>query len=160
MTLPRKLLIVACLFIIHTSAYAQDAGRSFQNLNSLIGKWSMETSKGIVYESWLKLNDSTFKGLSFRVTGKDTAVLEQIELVLREGRIMFIPTVPGQNDEKPVVFTLAKTENNAYSFENKDHDFPNKVVYVLPKNNTLHAWIEGNINGQIKRMDFNFKKVE
>jgi hypothetical protein len=160
MTPSRTLLTTLLLFIIHTSVHAQDAGKSFRDLNSLTGKWSMESSKGMLYESWLKLNDSTFKGLSFRVSGKDTTVLEQMELVLREGRIMFAPTVPGQNDEKPVVFTLAKLENNRYIFENKEHDFPKRVVYVLPKDNLLQAWIEGEINGQARKMDFSFKKVE
>lgn len=120
----------------------------------------MESSKGMLYESWQKLNDSTFQGISFRVSGKDTTVLEQMELVLREGRIMFVPTVPGQNDEKPVVFTLVKLENNRYVFENKEHDFPKRVVYVLPKDNILQAWIEGDINGTARKIDFNFKKVE
>lgn len=160
MTPSGKLLTVLLLFIIGTSVQAQDAGKSFHDLRSLAGKWSMETSKGTMYESWRKLNDSTFQGLSFRVSGKDTAVLEQMELVLRGERIMFIPTVPGQNEEKPVVFTLAKLENKAYIFENKEHDFPKRVVYVLPKDNTLHAWIEGDINGEAKRIDFKFKKVE
>ncbi|HEY0057555.1 MAG TPA: DUF6265 family protein [Flavisolibacter sp.] len=160
MTRSGKLLTVLFLFFLSISAQAQDNAKTFRDLNSLTGKWSMESSKGMLYESWLKLNDSTFKGLSFRVSGKDTTVLEQMELVLREGRIMFIPTVPGQNNEKPVVFTLARLENDGYIFENKEHDFPKRVVYVLPKANTLHAWIEGNINGEARKIDFKFKKVE
>lgn len=160
MNLFTKSAILILIFLTQANVYAQDTGKPFNDLNLLLGKWSMETNKGILYESWKKQNDSTFTGLSFRISGKDSLVLEGMELVHRQGRIMFIPTVPGQNDEKPVVFTLFKLEGGRYIFENKEHDFPSRVVYVLPKENILQAWIEGSVNGQTRRMDFSFKKVE
>lgn len=161
MTLFKKSATVLILiFLTQSTVHAQDTGKPFSNLNLLSGKWSMETDKGMLYESWKKQNDSTFTGLSFRVSGRDSLVLEKMELVHRQGRILFIPTVPGQNDEKPVVFTLSKLEGGRYIFENKEHDFPSRIVYVLPKENILQAWIEGSVNGQIRRMDFSFKKVE
>jgi hypothetical protein len=42
----------------------------------------------------------------------------------------------------------------------KEHDFPQRVIYMLPENNTLHAWIEGDVNGQVKKSIYNYIRVQ
>jgi hypothetical protein len=104
------------------------------------------------------INDSTLSGISYQVNGTDTVITERVQLIRRGFRIMYIPTVV-ENNNKPVVFILIKLDQGSYTFENKEHDFPQRIIYNLPRNNAMHAWIEGNINGQFKRSDFHYKKV-
>ena len=135
-----------------------NADQAFTDLQSLTGTWRMVTKNATLYESWQKMNDSTYTAKSYKVTGRDTVLLEAIGLVLRGGEMMFIPTV-AENQNKSVVFRLLKAENGRYVFENKAHDFPQRIVYNLPQNNMLQASIEGNANGQFKRSDYKFQKV-
>jgi len=66
-----------------------------------------------------------------------------------------------QNDEKPVTFKLVSSENGQFTFENKDNDFPERIIYTNPVKDSLHAWIEGSVNGEAKRIDFSFsRKIE
>jgi len=162
MTRKMKLLICSMIliFAVCSAARSQESKKEFKNLNSLVGTWSMETKKGFLYESWKKINDSTLNGKGFKVSGKDTMVLEMVQLVRRGDKIMYIPTISDQNNQNPVRFTLLKLENKTYTFENKEHDFPQRVIYVLPENDMLHAWIEGDVGGQLKRSDFNYKKIK
>ena len=154
-----KLLLLIITIFASNLTNAQNINKSFEDLHSVIGTWKMETKRGMIYESWQKINDSTLKGSSYKLNGQDTIILEQVELVIRNGKIMYIPSVTDQNKNQPVVFKLANLENGTYTFENKKHDFPQRIIYNLPKNNTLHAWIEGDINGQFKKSDYNFVKL-
>jgi hypothetical protein len=144
--------------IFSTSSFAQFDQAAFSKLHTLCGMWSMETKKGMLYERWQKVNDSTLSGKSYRVNKTDTVMLEDVDLVIRNYNIYYIPRTTGQNDEKPVTFTLKTMADSKYVFENLQHDFPQKIVYELPLNNGLHAWIEGNTSSGAKRLDYTYKK--
>ncbi len=58
------------------------------------------------------------------------------------------------------VLLFFKLENSTYTFETKEDDFPQRVIYILPENNTLHAWIEGDVNGQVKKSIYNYIRVQ
>ena len=152
----------SCIFILVLSAYlccAQKTDKDFTELFSLSGTWVMETKKGKLMETWQKENDSTLKSKSFLINGGDTILLEQVKLVRRGGKIMYIPEVHDQNNTQPVVFNLVKLENNRYIFENAQHDFPQRIIYNLPKNDTLFAWIEGNNNGGFRKSEYLYQKA-
>jgi hypothetical protein len=140
-------------------ANAQERLKDFLPLHSLAGIWKMETSRGTLYECWQIINDSTLKSQSYKVNGKDTVQLEQVQLILRNGRIQYIPVVKDENNGEAIAFTLSNYENKNYTFENKTHDFPQRIVYVIPQGNFLHAWIEGEVNGKPKKIDYNYSKL-
>lgn len=158
MQLKQKLFLFSTSLLVNVLLQAQSPENNFKKLYSLAGTWKMETSKGVLYESWQKINDSTLKSRSYKVNGSDSVWLEAVELVRRGEKIQYIPTVQGQNDNKPVAFTLSKLENDIYIFENKTHDFPQRIVYVIPQNNALRAWIEGEVNGKLKKIEYNYAK--
>jgi len=137
---------------------AQYQSKEFTPLNALVGNWSMETKKGMIHESWIKVDDSTLRSKSFRLNGTDTVLLEEVDLVMRLGNIYYMPIVQGQNNHQPVLFKLSKLENGIYTFENPEHDFPQRVIYELPKENKLHAWIEGTSKGTFKKSDYFFTR--
>jgi uncharacterized protein YciI len=96
------------------------------------------------YESWQYVNDSLFQATSFTLRPNgDTLVTETIDLTVQNGAIHYIPTVKGQNDNKPVPFRLAEQEGVSWVFENPDHDFPKRIRYALVGHDTLHAQISG-----------------
>ena len=73
----------------------------------------------------------------------DTIPQETVQLKISNGIITYTSTVANQNNQQPVTFTLVKTENGKYIFENKAHDFPQQISYHLIDNNTLNASISG-----------------
>lgn len=159
----KRFYIISSLILVllpPEAAYAQTVSGKFKELDAILGLWLLKTDKGAIYESWYKSNDSTFLGKNYSVEGKDTLLLETVDLVERNGKIMYIPVTADQNDQKPVPFTLTKLDSTTYIFENPDHDFPQRIIYRLPSNNLMHAWIEGTSKGVMKRSDYRFKRVE
>lgn len=145
--------------ISHCLLHAQDSNARFKQLESLQGTWSMQTKRGIIYESWIKSSDTSFAGKSFRVVNTDTLLLEEVRLVKRGNDILYIPTVRDQNNQQPVIFKLLPVENETFTFDNPLHDFPQRVIYELPKNGALHARIEGMDKGSYRKSDFHYKRV-
>ena len=41
------------------------------------------------------------------------------------------------------LFALVSTEKNNYIFENREHDFPQRLVYKFDGDKTLHVSVEG-----------------
>jgi hypothetical protein len=156
-----KKSIFSLLVLISLHSFAQDAAADYKKLQSIEGNWSMQTKRGITYESWVKINDSVLAGKSYRlINTMDTLLLEEVLLVRKGSNIFYIPVVQGQNDLLPVTFKLISTEKDVFVFDNPQHDFPQKINYELPKNGNLHAWIEGMDKGSYRKSDFYYKKVK
>lgn len=149
-----------CLLGISLQSSAQATTQTFSKLFSLEGTWRMEAKNGALYEAWQKINDSTLQGRTYKIAKADTIVFERVDLVLRDDKIAYIPVVKDQNNQQPVTFTLVSAGSGKYVFENLLHDFPQRVVYELPVNNQLHAWIEGNTAQGFKKVDYNYTRQQ
>ena len=155
-----KEIYLCLLIIISLKVTAQNAETDFIKLRAITGTWSMETKRGMVYEHWYDKDDSTLLGKSYKLNGSDTVLLEEVQLIRKATGIFYIPVVQGQNDGQPVVFTLVNTDKETYIFDNPAHDFPQRIIYQLPKNEQMHAWIEGMDKGVYRKADFFYKKMK
>jgi hypothetical protein len=151
-------LLAVTLLLLFTTATSQTD--SFKALFKLAGgTWKMKTANGYTCEQWKNLGDTVLSGRGFNVVGTDTTIEEQVMLVKRGINIFYIPTVNGQNNGQPVAFKLTSVFNDTYTFSNPSHDYPQIIVYQLASKNILNAWIDGNYNGQQKRIDYHYKRV-
>jgi len=129
-------------------------------LQWLLGTWTHESGEAFSQETWSRENESSFTAFSFTQEGKETVFAETMALEQTgENLVLTISTV-NQNNEKPVAFEMVSSENGKFVFENKKHDFPNRIVYTNPAKDSLHAWIEGSPNGVYKKVDFYFSRKE
>ena len=153
-------LLTGSFIIIYSCSRKETV--SFGALSKLEGKWIMEGGENpesnFLLESWTKVNDTLFTGTAYEVVNNDSSLAETIRLVIREDKIYYIPSVTNQNDGQPVPFLLTKSENNKFVFENKEHDFPNTIVYEFNGENELEASVAGTIRGELRSMEFSYKR--
>jgi len=107
----------------------------------LIGTWKMTQGEVTIYESWAFESDSTRDGKSWFMADADTSIIEKMKLLRRAADLYFIADVPQNNT--PVYFKAITIDKNKYVFENPEHDFPQRIIYFTPHNDTLRARIEG-----------------
>jgi hypothetical protein len=55
---------------------------------------------------------------------------------------------------------LINSEENKFIFENKEHDFPQRIIYHFTSEKILNASIEGEAGGTLKRKEFLFNKSD
>lgn len=155
----KKTYLLAAALLLSFTTITRQTG-SFKALFKLTGgTWKMRTTKGYTCEQWKSLGDTALSGRSYKITGTDTTIEEQMMLIKRGADILYIPTVNGQNNGQPVIFKLISAFNGTYTFSNPKHDYPQLIVYQLASKNTLNAWIDGTYNGQQKRIDYHYKRV-
>jgi hypothetical protein len=150
-----KLLLLA---IIATLAYGRIG--AFEELASITGLWKMETSKGTLFEEWKAGKEGTLVSRSFRVAGGDTTFLENVTVQKSGNGLYFIPTVVGENNNQPVTFKMIPSADHTFTFENKQHDYPQRVIYHFVNNDSITARIEGTVNGNFKSSDFYYARVK
>lgn len=56
----------------------------------------------------------------------------------------------------PTVFVLSESGPNRAVFANPENDFPTRIIYERD-GDALHARIEGEMNGQARSMEWNFR---
>ena len=127
-------------------------------LDWLIGDWTRKDNNKFYSESWKKQSDQVYLAHGFVLKGPDTIMQEQIRLEQRDSGIFFIPIVKDQNDGKAVTFKLVSTKSGKFIFENKAHDFPQRIIYTQLQPDTLDAWVEGMINGNFRHISFKMVK--
>lgn len=150
------ILVIPLIAFLLSSGVQSD----FDQLLRLRGTWAMQTKKGLLYEEWRKLGEFELDGKSYRLNQRDTILIERVKIKKNGEGIFYIPTVQNQNQGQPVSFKLISTEGNKFTFENKLHDFPQRIIYNLVSNDSIVARIEGSKNGMSGGSDFFFKRVK
>ncbi|WP_300568109.1 DUF6265 family protein [Flavobacterium sp.] len=139
----------------------EESAKTFAQIekaNWLVGEWGNTTKEGVLTETWIKQNDSTMTGQSFFIIGKDTVNSESIVLVQKEDHLLYVPTVKNQNDSKPVEFNMISSTESQFVFENKQHDFPQKITYTKITADSLVAEISGIMDGKESKESYPMKK--
>lgn len=151
------------LFVVINVSLAQQpvySGKEFKPLHGLIGSWKMESPRGAIYEEWQVGRDNQLAGRSYKIKNNDTLILENVIISLQGDAILYTPVVQNQNNQQPVPFRLISCNNNRYVFENKAHDYPQRVIYDLVSANELRARIEGSKGGKEMGSDFNYSRMK
>jgi hypothetical protein len=120
---------------------------SIKDLYLLEGTWKMNTSKGVLFESWEKVSATELHGRSYRVHARDTVHLEEISLLEDKMGIHYVPIVKNQNNGQSVRFTMISSDSRRFVFENKNHDFPKRIIYHFITADSVVARVEGDGKG-------------
>jgi hypothetical protein len=151
------------LFVLTWGAMAQQpvyTVKEFKPLHGLTGLWKMDGKRGAIYEEWQMSGDNQLTGRSYKINKNDTMVLENVVISLQGNTIFYTPVVRDQNNQQPVPFKLISYNKNKYVFENKEHDYPQRVIYELASANELRARIEGSKGGKEMGSDFNYNRIK
>lgn len=125
-------------------------------LQWLVGKWSNTETERKSYETWSQKNDSTLTSFSYTTVENDTVFAEHLTLQEHAKGVFLTVKVPGQNEAEAITFKKISTPEGVFTFGNEAHDFPKYITYTNPVKDSIHAWIEGPIEGENQKIDFFF----
>ena len=155
----KKIFLVFVIFIVSCNNNSTEKEfDKLDKLNWLIGNWGNKMPDGLLVEKWKKENDSTFIGKSFFINTKDTVHYESIILTQNADELIYSATVTGQNNNEPVDFKLTSETENEFTFENPNHDYPQKITYKKVSDDSLVATISGIQQGKVSQESFGMKK--
>jgi hypothetical protein len=149
----------AGLLAVAATGFAADSGSvsapRVADLAWLAGCWEAEGGEPGSEEHWLAPAGGTLFGISRTVRGGQTVTHELMQIRERApGELVFIASPAGQ---ATTTFTLVAQGAGSVTFENPEHDFPQRVIYRRD-GALLRARIEGTADGGEKGIDFPFRR--
>ncbi len=150
MHLSTMLVVVALVAGNPWSAFGQGAD-PLAPIAWLAGCWSADGKDVGSGEHWLPPAGGTMFGVGRTVKNGRTVEHEFMQLrVNADGRLTFIAAPSGQTE---TVFVAGGSADGAVTFENLQHDFPQRVIYRLLANGRMLARIEGMQAGALRSVD-------
>lgn len=136
------------------------AGTKLQQLSWLKGSWIMQRGKAAITEVWMNTADTIMLGSSSVVNDQgDTMMTEKIILLEQNDTLWYIPTVGNQNDGRAVRFGELSFSDTMVSFQNLQHDYPQRIIYRKISDTEIEARIEGMDQGKSASDVFHYKKT-
>jgi len=130
-------------------ALASAAGASrapAERLAWMAGTWT-GTRDGVTSEEhWTSPAGGELLGLHKDVEKGKAIAFEFLRIAPDgEGRLCYLASPRGA---PPIPFCAAEVGDRRVVFENRAHDFPQRILYWLDAEGRLHARVEGPLNGQ------------
>jgi hypothetical protein len=145
-------ITLLCLLLTPTLASTQEKAFTINDLAWLKGCWSSNRNGRETTEHWMKPAGGTMLGISRTVADGKTVEFEFTQIRQEaSGEILFVAKPSGQPE---ATFKLIKGSDREVIFENRQHDFPQRVIYRLQGDGSLLGRIEGLSKGQEKSVDF------
>lgn len=132
---------------------------SLSSLGWLSGCWQRTTPERIVEEQWMAPAGGVMLGMSRTVSARDGHLVEfeQVRIEARGDTAVYV-ALPAR--QAMAEFAAIEFTDTHILFENKAHDFPQRVGYRLVGRDSLSAWIEGpGRDGKARRIDFPYRRV-
>jgi hypothetical protein len=157
MTKTRAWFGLALFCFLISEIYAQQPAFSdLKTFDWLAGSWKSAGGKTTSFEVWTKVSERTLEGDSYFFKNGEKVVTEYLRIELFGDEIFYTSRVA--HNKYPVPFKLIKADAQTFTFENAEHDFPQRIIYKLNEDGSLHARIEGQQNGKERGIDFSFVK--
>jgi Domain of unknown function (DUF6265) len=145
--------IIPLLIFFTISIFAQD-----ESIIKLFpGKWKMNSDKMEYYEDWELVNETELVGIGFSIEEGDSILSEQLYLKKFAEQWAYV-AIP--DNQAITLFALQEFSQNKFSFENKEHDFPQRIIYEFKGDDQLEVAIEGVIDGELMKRDFSFRHID
>ncbi len=143
----RVLSVTLGVLLSLPAAAAEIKPSEIAGLAFLEGRWSGTTERGVVMEEyWTSPAGGGLVGLHKDVKGDRMVSFEFFRIHADgSGRLCYFAS---PNGGPPTAFCAVELEGDRVVFENRDHDFPQRILYWLDADGNLHARIEGDVGGK------------
>jgi hypothetical protein len=142
------------LVAVGNVALAQDL--TIDRVKWLQGCWQTSRGEATVEEQWMAPRGGTMLGMGRTVRRGKTAEYEMV-LIKEQGGVLAYEAHP--SGQPSATFLSTTASDTSVVFENPKHDFPQRVGYQREGSDGLQAWIDGEINGKPRRVDFAYRRA-
>ncbi len=144
------------MMLVIMAAAALAGADQVDKLTWMAGTWVQDADGVSVRETWLAPNDGAMGGVGQTNRPGKRPLVEFMKITAEPAGATFTAIVPGQ---PPTSFVQIAGRDGEVVFENKDHDFPQRVIYRRCDAD-LCARIEGTISGKLQFQDWRYTRMK
>jgi hypothetical protein len=148
---------LSALLVLATPTIAGAQGtQRIAAIGWLAGCLEMRSGNRVVEEHRMAERAGTMLGMGRTVGARGLGDYELTLIKLDGDRLLFEAHPKGQ---APATFAARVATPDSVVFELPEHDFPQRVGYRRVGADSVHAWVEGTMNGSMRRVDFPYARV-
>jgi hypothetical protein len=147
---------LAALVLVPTIVAFQPRLFTIDQVAWLGGCWQGASPGREFREQWSKPAGGMMMGMSQTVRDGKTVEYEYLQIRSSEDGVYYVAKPSGQTE---AAFKLVEVTGQSAIFENKQHDFPQRIIYRLGAAGALVARVEGVENGAARGVDFPMKRT-
>ncbi len=154
------LILSSCVEEEKTTESTVEQKVNLESVRFLEGTWVDRKTFGFrqppkyIEEKWSSYPDS-LSGIGYSVTGNDTVLMEYVSIQMINDKLTYVARPKGQ---AMVSFTLIKSGEGKFVFENKANDYPQRLTYQKMNNDSLAITLDGVANGIERSLTFKYAK--
>jgi hypothetical protein len=146
------MMIASLLVFLALAAPAEDP---LANLRWMAGDW-MGVDGGVeMEERWTEPRGGMMLGIHQDVKAGKAVDFEFFRVAATPEGIVYFASPRGR---PAVPFQAIESKNRRVVFENKEHDFPKRIIYWAGDDGALHARIEGDAGDKEPAMEWTWKR--
>jgi hypothetical protein len=125
-------------------------------LSWMSGSWAGSQGGTDMEEVWTTPKGGSLLGLHRDVSGGRTISYEFFRIEAAPGGLTYWASPQGR---PATPFRMVESGKDRIVFENREHDFPTRILYWLGGDGTLHAKVEGTLQGQPASEEWSWRRV-
>jgi hypothetical protein len=122
----------------------------------LAGCWILVRGDLVIEEQWMAPRAGTMLGMSRTTRGSAVTGFESTMISVDGGRVVYTADPSGQSR---AVFRMTERRDDAVVFADPEHDFPQRIGYERIGSDSLHAWIDGTVDGISRSIAFAYRRI-
>lgn len=146
-----RTMLSTLILLTFAGAGTAQTQASVDNLSWLSGCWEGRQGEAIIEEIWSKPAGKSMFGLGRTLKNNRTVSFEFMQFREEKGSLVFLPQPQGGTR---VPFPLKAFSGDKMTFENPDHDYPQRIIYERKGKGLLLASTEGLFKGKLERKNF------
>jgi hypothetical protein len=165
--------LAACAAMFSAATFAQTAPAtpeiiklptdSMAELSWLYGCWGGKVNARDFREQWMPLRGDTLLGIGSTEFEGKLSSYEYLRIERRADGIYYVALPSGQKEAAFKLVSAVKDERDqasTFTFENPQHDFPQRINYRRGTEGWLYASIEGKVQGQDRQVTYPYRRID
>lgn len=152
----RRATLTSLLWLVAAGVESQAPAHEVERLAWLEGRWQGVSGELSMEEAWSSVRGGALLGTHRDVKAGQMVFFEFLRIqATPEGVVYFA----SPRSRPPVPFKLVELGERRAVFENREHDFPQRIAYWLDAAGALHSRIEGPQGGKTVSREWVWTKV-
>lgn len=154
--MPNRLVLVGAVLVttLPTAGTAQERTDALPGW--LAGCWILTRGDLVIEEQWMAPRAGTMLGMSRTTRGSAVTGFESTMISVDGGQLIYTADPSGQ---ARAVFRMTERTDDAVVFADPEHDFPQRISYERIGTDSLHARIDGTVDGISRSIDFAYRRT-
>lgn len=141
----RRAILMSLLWLAAAEAASQPPPHEIERLAWLEGRWEGVSGGISMEELWTSVRGGALLGLHRDVKDRRMVSFEFLRIEATPEGIVYFAS---PRSRPPVAFKLVELGERRAVFENRAHDFPQRILYWIDAAGAMHARIEGPQGGK------------